>query len=45
VLGCEDQKTGVLIFSKEMGAFIYRCPTTALNVQAWFAEEVADDDV
>ena len=27
-----------------MGAFIYRCPTTALNVQGWFADEVADDD-
>jgi hypothetical protein len=27
-----------------MGAFIYRCPTTALNVQGWFADEVADDE-
>jgi hypothetical protein len=27
-----------------MGAFIYRCPTTALKVQGWFADEVADDE-
>jgi len=27
-----------------MGALIYRCPTTALNVQGWFADEVGDDE-
>jgi len=27
-----------------MGVFIYRCPTTALNVQGRFADEVADDE-
>jgi hypothetical protein len=27
-----------------MAAFLYRCPTTALNVQGWFADEVGDDD-
>lgn len=27
-----------------MNAFIYRCPTTALNVQGWFADEVGDDE-
>jgi hypothetical protein len=27
-----------------MNAFIYRCPTTALNVQGWFADEVVDDE-
>jgi hypothetical protein len=27
-----------------MAAFIYRCPTTALNVQGWFTDEVADDE-
>jgi hypothetical protein len=27
-----------------MGAFIYRCPTTALYVQGWFADEVVDDE-
>jgi hypothetical protein len=27
-----------------MGAFIYRCPTTALDVQGWFADEVADNE-
>ena len=26
-----------------MAAFIYRCPTTALNVQGWFAEEIDSD--
>jgi hypothetical protein len=27
-----------------MGAFTYRCPTTALNVQGWFADEVGDNE-
>jgi hypothetical protein len=27
-----------------MAAFLYRCPTTGLNVQGWFADEVGDDD-
>jgi hypothetical protein len=27
-----------------MGAFIYRCPATALNVQGWFADEADDDE-
>jgi hypothetical protein len=25
-------------------ATIYRCPTTRLNVQGWFADEVGDDE-
>jgi hypothetical protein len=27
-----------------MAAFLYRCPTTALNVQGWFGDEVVDDE-
>jgi hypothetical protein len=27
-----------------MAAFLYRCPTTGLNVQGWFADEVGDDE-
>jgi hypothetical protein len=27
-----------------MAAFLYRCPTTGLNVQEWFADEVGDDE-
>jgi hypothetical protein len=27
-----------------MGAFLYRCPTSGLNVQGWFADEVGDED-
>jgi hypothetical protein len=27
-----------------MGAFLYRCPTTGLNVQGWIADEVGDDE-
>ena len=27
-----------------MGAFLYRCPATGRNVQAWFADEVGDDE-
>jgi hypothetical protein len=26
-----------------MGALIYRCPTTRLNVQAWFADDAPAD--
>jgi hypothetical protein len=28
-----------------MGAFLYRCPTTGQHVQAWLADDGADDDV
>jgi hypothetical protein len=27
-----------------MAAFLYRCPTTGLNVQGWFADEVGDNE-
>jgi len=27
-----------------MSPFIYRCPTTRLNVQGWFADDVPGDD-
>ena len=27
-----------------MAAFIYRCPNTGLRIQAWAAEEVAQDE-
>jgi hypothetical protein len=27
-----------------MGASLYRCPTTGLNVQGWFADEVDDEE-
>jgi hypothetical protein len=27
-----------------MGAFLFRCPATGLNVQAWAADEIDDDD-
>jgi hypothetical protein len=27
-----------------MAAVIYRCPTTGLNVQAWFADSPSDND-
>ncbi len=26
-----------------MATLIYRCPTTGLNVQAWFADRASDD--
>jgi hypothetical protein len=27
-----------------MAAFIFRCPTTGLNVQGWFADEVTANE-
>jgi hypothetical protein len=27
-----------------MAAFLYRCPTTGLNVQGWCADEVGNDE-
>jgi hypothetical protein len=29
----------------QMGAFLYRCPATGQHVQAWLADDGADDDV
>jgi hypothetical protein len=32
-------------YPEPMASVVYRCPTTGQNVQAWFADEPADDNL